>query len=52
MIHPVIGTHKTSLLDIKAAEEGVGLVNALDYMVIPLKMEGELYDSDKPSSSK
>lgn len=52
MIHPVIGTKKTSLIDIKAAEEAVGLVNALDYMVIPVNMEGDMYDNDKPSSNQ
>ena len=46
LIHPVVGGRKATLADIKAAEEAVGLVKALDYSCISLLDSKPLmYDS-------
>lgn len=50
LIHPLIGKRNASLLDIKSAEEAVGLVNALDYAVATPLQKAEVYDQSKPSS--
>jgi hypothetical protein len=50
LIHPVVTTKKPTLTDLKAAEEAVGLINALDYMVIPVFGETKIYDNDHNSS--
>jgi hypothetical protein len=51
LIHPVMGTKPITIQDIKAAEEAVGLCNALDFCVIPWQAGGaSTYEQDKPST--
>lgn len=49
LIHPVVGTGAISLFELKAAEEAVGLVNALDYAVVPVNGSSGIYN---PSNSR
>lgn len=51
LIHPVVGTGAVSLFELKAAEEAVGLVKALDYGVVPVHGSSEVYNSDRSSTS-
>ena len=52
LIHPVTGGRQTSIADIKAAEEAVGLIKALDYSCVSL-LDGKpvVYDSRLRSKS-
>ena len=49
LIHPVIGAGAISLSELKAAEEAVGLVKALDYAVIPVHGSSSIYNPNKSS---
>ena len=50
LIHPVVGAGAISLLELKAAEEAVGLVKALDYAVIPVNGTNHIYNPSKSRS--
>lgn len=46
-VHPVVGTRATNIVDIKEAEEGVGLIKALDYGVVSVSSSQAVYSADK-----